>query len=263
MALAARPEGVVRHAIVERAMASPDRLGVSAGSVLAATPDHLHVDLGPGARLGVALTARRKWPRAIFGGLGPGQAVPGLGQYWHPHLLAATVSGSAQLGTSRVSLDAATAYAEKNWGTAFAEHWWWGQAHGFDDPSVCVAFAGGRMALPLGTVAPTAVVVAAGERVLRLAPPLARTTSSVRGDFWRVHAHDGRHRVLIEGTAGPHPSPALLPVPVVAERRAVLRSRQLLSGSLRVEVRRGRRLLFAGESELAGLERPAFDPAAA
>ena len=50
--------------------------------------------------------------------------VPWLGQYWAPWLLAADVTGAF----GERSLDGAAAYAEKNWGAAFASHWWWGQA---------------------------------------------------------------------------------------------------------------------------------------
>ena len=257
VALAAHPEGVVRHAVVERATASADHFAVRAGATLQATRERLQVDLGTGARLDASLGRRPSWPHRMLGGLGPAQVVPGLGQYWHPHLLGSAVGGSAQLGDKRVSLDAASAYAEKNWGSSFAEHWWWGHAQGFADPAVCVAFAGGRVALPVGTVAPTAVVVAIGGRVLRLAPPLARTIAWVGDDAWHVRAKAGRLTVRIEAVAGEDPSPTLLPVPVVDERRVVLRSRQLLAGRLELDVRRGRRLLFAGVSELAGLERPA------
>ncbi|CAA9463964.1 MAG: hypothetical protein AVDCRST_MAG65-74 [uncultured Solirubrobacteraceae bacterium] len=256
VALASHPDGVVRAAVVPRASAVADTFGVRAGTTLTATREFLSVDLGAGARLEAVLSARREWPHRMLGGLGPAQMVPGLGQYWHPHLLGAAVSGSAELGGRRVSLDAAGAYAEKNWGSHFADHWWWGQAHGFDDPGVCVAFAGGRVSLPVGVVAPTAVVVALDGRVLRLAPPLARTVASVGDDSWRLRARQGRVSVSVEGSAGARPSPALLPVPVVGERRAVLRSRQLLAGRLELEVRRGGRRLYAGVSELAGLERP-------
>ena len=262
VALAAHPEGVVRHAIVPVAAASRESLRVDAGAALSATRDRLQVDLGPGARLDASFGDRRQWPHRMLGGLGPAQAVPGLGQYWHPHLLGSRVAGAAELGDARVSLDAATSYAEKNWGSAFAEHWWWGQAHGFADADVCLAFAGGRVGLPVGTVAPTAVVISVGERVVRLAPPLARTTAAVRGDVWRVQARQRGLSLRIDATAGPHPTATLLPVPVVGERRVVLRSRQLLAGHMDVELRRGRRLLFRGASALAGLERPAPDPPA-
>jgi hypothetical protein len=43
-------------------------------------------------------------------------------------------------------------------------------------------------------------------------------------------------------------------VPVVAERRAILRSEHHLAGRLRVVARRGRRVILREESQLAGLE---------
>ena len=60
--------------------------------------------------------------------------------------------------------------------------------------------------------------------------------------------------VEIEGEAAG--APAVLPVPVPRQRRAVEdRSHQYLAGRLRVARAAGRRLVFAGESRLAGLER--------
>jgi hypothetical protein len=163
-----------------------------------------------------------------------------LPQYWHPHLLGGRVVGSGW--------DGAVVYAEKNWGPRFTEHWWWGQAQGFADDA-CVAFAGGRV---LGG-APTSVVVRLEDRVLRLAPPLARAVTAVGEAGWRVRMRSARWAVELEGEASG--APAVLPVPVVAERRAEDRSQQHLTGALRVELRRGGRVAWRGESWLAGLER--------
>ena len=256
VALAAHPEGVVRHAIVPRADPDLERFGVRAGGVLDATPERLRLDLGAGARLDVRFERRRGWPLRAFGGIGPAQLVPGLGQYWHPHLIGAAVHGSAHLGERHVTLAAARGYAEKNWGSAFAKHWWWGQAHDFGEQDVCVAFAGGRVGLPFGTVSPTAVVVSLGHETVRLAPPLARTVAAVGADGWRIVARRGRLAVRLEATSGAGSSPVELPVPIPGERRVELRSRQSLAGELAVEVRRGRQRVFAGTSPLAGLERP-------
>ena len=122
VALAAHPEGLVRSALVPAASADRHSLGIEADGVLRGSADALHVDLGPDARLDVALHDRRPWPHRAFGGIGPAQIVPGLPQYWHPHLLGACVEGSARLGEQTVSLSGATAYAEKNWDAAFTEH---------------------------------------------------------------------------------------------------------------------------------------------
>ena len=96
----------------------------------------------------------------------------------------------------------ATAYAEKNWGPAFTEHWWWGQAQGFPGADACVAFAGGRIALAGVRAAPTAVVVRVEDRVLRLAPPLARMTAAVGEAGWRIRGRSARHTRRDRGRGG-------------------------------------------------------------
>ncbi len=214
---------------------------VRAGSSLAASAESLRVDLGPDARLELRFEERVGWPRRVFGGIGPAQVVPGLPQYWHPWLLGGRVRGG--------EWDGALVYAEKNWGPRFTEHWWWGQAQGFPGADACVAFAGGRV---LGG-APTAVVVRVEDRVLRLSPPFARMVTAVGQAGWRVHARSPRWDVTVEGEAVG--TPAVLPVPVVAERRTEPRSQQYLTGRLHATVRRAGRVWWSGESHLAGLER--------
>jgi hypothetical protein len=73
---------------------------------------------------------------------------------------------------------------------------------------------------------------------------------------WRIRGRSPRHAVEVHAHAG-ESSPHLLPVPDVSERRVHMRSAQHLAGRLRVRVSRGRRTMFEGESELAGLERGA------
>lgn len=231
VALAAHPGGLVRWAIGD------DHLD--------AAPGRLRVRLD-GAALDATWTQDVPWPRRAFGALGPAQTLPFLAQYWHPHLLLGTASGSAELDGEAVVLDGSTVYAEKNWGSAFAGHWWWGQAHGLGDGAACVAFAGGRL---LGR-APTAVVVALEGRLLRLSPPLSAVSTSTAPGHWRIRARG----VELEAEADPAAA-HVLPVPVAAESRVVMRSAQQLTGRLAVTVRRGRRLAFRGETELAGLER--------
>jgi len=223
--------------IVE-ARADPDRFGVIAGP-LRADAESLQVDLGPG--LSVHLTDRREWPRRAFGPLGPAQMVPWLGQYWAPWLLGARVQG--HFGGR--DLAGATAYAEKNWGAAFADHWWWGQAAFGEDAGV--AFAGGRV----HGVAPTAIVVWTQRELMTLAPPLARTLTRAGGGEWHVRARSPRWRVELSGEAR---EPLLLPVPIPGERRLEIRSRHHLLGRAELRVWRGRRVWFEGDSQLAALE---------
>lgn len=175
-------------------------------------------------------TPRQHWPRRSFGALGPAQAVPWLGQYWHPHLLRGETA------------DGALVYAEKNWGSRFAGHWWWGQAH-LDGATA--AFAGGR----LFGGAPTALVVAVGERLFSAAPPLATVTTSTAPGRWRVRSG----AVELEAEADPARAHAL-PVPA-GGRQVQMRSRQHLTGRLAVTIRRRGGIVYRSETLMAGLER--------
>ncbi len=243
--LAAEPEHREWTAIVP-ASADPDRLGVQARQ-LRADAHGLEVALGPG--LSARLGAPRDWPRRLWGPLGPASAVPWLGQYWAPHLLGATVTGSF----GERSLDGALVYAEKNWGAAFARHWWWGQAS--FGPDAGVAFAGGRV----HGIAPTAVAAWTPPGVVRLAPPFARTVARARDGSWAVRARAGRGDREIAG--GARAEPVVLAVAIPDERRLEVRSRHHLRGRLRVVVRRGRRVWLREESVVAGLEDGAVPPA--
>jgi hypothetical protein len=259
--LGAHPGGFQRSAAVAHARAEPGGLGVWAGedgrTVLEADAERLRVEL-PGARLDVRLSEAVPWPRRALGGIGPAQLVPGLSQYWHPHLLGGRVAGSATFDGHAVGLDGATAYAEKNWGRGgFPPAWWWGQAQGFAREDVCVAFAGGRAGL--GPVRPTAtaLVVRVGETVLRAVRPLQPVRVEVGEHGWRLRARTGRHVVALEGHAN-GTAPHLLPVPLVEERRNLEgAARQHLAGEAHLTVHRGSRTVFEGTSALAGLEQGA------
>lgn len=250
VAVAAEPGGFVRQAVLEDAHAASDQYLVTAGNgAFRASATAVQVDLGADARVDLALDRPVSWPRALGGG-GIFSTVPFLGQYWHPHLLGGGASGTASVGSETWSLHDAEVYAEKNWGAGFPDHWWWGQAHGFDRDDVCVAFSGG--VLTAGPVAATVggVVVRVGAQVLRLTPPMARVHSHADGQHWEVSARGLGTTVRIVGTGvgAPH----VLPVPLPAQRRNVDTDFEHLAGHLTVEV--SGRLDYSGESHLAGLE---------
>ena len=253
VALAAHPGDFVRSAEIQTARASRERYEVEAGTgVLRADARSLRVDLAPDARLDVRFEDAFDWPHVLAGG-GIASVVPWLNQYWHPHVLGARVAGSARVGGRDVRFDGATAYAEKNWGMGFPEQWWWGQAQAFERPDVCVVFSGGRLALGRLAVDITGVVVRVGDEVVQLTPPLASVSGSAEGGRWRVHGRDLVHEVRIEGD-GNGTQPAVLPVPLPAERRNIPTDFEHLAGRMHVVVRRRGRTLFEGESRLAGLE---------
>ena len=70
---------------------------------------------------------------------------------------------------------------------------------------------------------------------------------------WVLRGRSLRHRVEIEAAADPAAA-HVLDVPVPAERRTLPWSHQHLAGRLRVRVARRGRLVYEGESALAGLE---------
>ena len=253
VALAAHPGGFLRHRTVAPAAGDFERFGARAGDVFRGSVHELRVRMGDDAWVDARLRPRVTWPRRALGGLGPGQLVPGLAQYWHPVLLAAEIEGEACIGGRRLRLEGARAYVEKNWGPGFAGRWWWGEADAFPDPEVGVAFAGGRLPMLGVSAAPTAVVVRLGERVLRLVPPLARAQARVDAQRWHVRVRSPRYRLELEGeTSGE--TAHRLPVPDVFERRVEMRSQQVLAGRLRLRVDRGRQMLIDAVSPLAGLE---------
>jgi Tocopherol cyclase len=250
--LAAHPGGFSRTVITRTAHAVRAGFGAEAEGVLRGDARRVSVDMGPDARLELSLHDALHWPRRAFGALGVAHAVPSLPQYWHPVVLSAGVRGRVRAGDLSLDLSGATAYAEKNWGRGFPDRWWWGHAAAFED-DVSVSFAGGPVALLGNEIAPTAVVVRLGRRVLAFAPPFARTLAAVGDGAWRLRTRGRGYTVQIVGeAAGARPHELLVPVP--AERRGEPRSRQLLAGHLSLEVQRRGRLQYAGRSTLAGLE---------
>ncbi|MCW3003848.1 MAG: hypothetical protein JWQ20_3146 [Conexibacter sp.] len=255
--LAAHPGGFSRAALIDRAAVARDG-STAIGEALHADRQSVRLDLGADAQLSVELEEPVRWPLRAFGGLGAAQSIPGLSQYWHPWLLHARVRGFAVAGGTRIDLDGAVAYAEKNWSNGgFPRTWWWGQAHGFDDDEdACVAFAGGRAGVGPLRMTATSLVVRAGGELVRLVRPLQPLHVGVDARGWRFAGRTpGGVSVEVEGHANGS-APHRLPIPLPAERRhREDAATQHLAGELRVSLRRRGRIVYEGTSQLAGLER--------
>jgi tocopherol cyclase len=254
VACAADPGGHVRYELVSPAFGDPHAFGAQAADVLTGSADRLVARLGDDTWIDVRLEPRVAWPRGPFGALGPAQMVPGLPQYWQPIVLEASVRGEARVAGEHITLDGATAYAEKNWGRRFTEHWWWGHAGAFAREDATLAFAGGRLRLQGTTIPPTAVVVRLGRRILTLVPPFARVSVAASADAWRIRAHSALWSLELDAEAG-ELGPRWLPVPALPARRVDLRSAHYLAGRLALRLSRAGRIVFDDVSPLAGLER--------
>jgi hypothetical protein len=254
--LASHPGGFTRQIDVQSAGADDARLGAWAGAgAFAASSDRVRVDLGPDARLDVRLRDCNVWRPRPLGGSGPAHLIPGLNQYWHPHVLGGRADGHATLGDDTIELHGVNVYAEKNWGAGgFPGRWHWGQAQAFDRPDVCVAFAGGDVELGPATFQATALVVRLGSDVIRLGNPLlAPITAEVDGERWALRGRGPRWSVELEGGA-PRTAAHALQVPLPPERRSVPGALEHLAADVRLVVRHRGRVQFAGQSSLAGLE---------
>ncbi|QDQ98776.1 tocopherol cyclase family protein [Tomitella fengzijianii] len=263
--LAGHPGGFLRTDAVPGASAAPDRLGASAGGAFAGTADHVRMDLGPRARLDVAVTGHVPWPRRRFGGSSVFHCVPALNQYWHPWLLGGRAHGTAVLGDETIDLTGAQVYGEKNWGReGFPGSWWWGQAHGFDEPDACVAFAGGEVtAGPLRTEVTALVVALPGGRVIRLGNPVTSPVhATVTDESWSLRGRNANWEVRVEAES-PLGDAHVLPVPIPSEGRNVPGAIEHLAGRLSVMVRRRGRTYWSGETRLAALEHGGIDRARA
>lgn len=256
LGLAAHPSGFLRTVEHPEAAADAGGLGVSAGDAFHGTHDRLRVDLGDDARLDVVVRAPVPWPRRRFGGSSVFQSIPALNQYWHPWLLGGHAYGEARVGEETIRLDGWATYAEKNWGKGgFPDSWWWGQAQGFEDPGVCVAFAGGEVtAGPLRTTVTALVVRLPDGGVVRLGDPVVTPVrAQVEDERWLVTGRGRGWRIEVDGT-GDLGAAHVLPVPLPLERRNVPGSIEHLGAVVRVRVEHAGRLVWAGTSPLAALE---------
>lgn len=245
--------------------ADPDRVGARSGEAFRYEPDGVRVDMGEGARLHVELTDRVEWPHRAVGGSSIFQSVPALNQYWHPWLLGGSARGWAELDGERWEFDGADVYGEKNWGReGFPGAWWWGQAHGFAEPGVCVAFAGGQVyAGPLRTEVTALVVRLPDGHVLRLGNPgVSPVDADVADDVWRLDGRGYGWRVRVTGRASLGRA-HVLPVPLPSEGRNAAGAIEHLAGELEVEVSRFGRPVWSGRSGLAALEHGGLDRAEA
>ena len=269
--LAGHPEPMLATVAAEVGWADPVQLGAVARDSLGAEvfggdERSVRVDLGPGARMEIEVTEPALWPHRRFGGSSGFQSVPALNQYWHPWLLGGRVSGWAEIDAERWEFSDARIYGEKNWGReGFPESWWWGQAQGFAERGACVAFAGGQVtAGPLRTEVTGLVVRLPDGEVVRLGnPAVSPVDARVGEDTWDLRGRSVAGWEVEVHARSPLAAAHVLPVPLPSERRNIPGALEHLAGTLDVVVRHRGSQVWAGRSELAGLEHGSLELSAA
>jgi tocopherol cyclase len=263
LGLAAWPGSHLAIAAREGAYADPVRVHAASGDAFDGDDRRVLVDLGPDARLDVRLHDLVRWPRRRWGGSSIFHSVPALNQYWHPWLLGGRATGTVSMDGETWSLDGAQVYAEKNWGKeGFPEAWWWGQAQGFEEPAACVAFAGGLVhAGPLRTTVTALVVRLPDGHVLRLGDPVVSPVEThVTDTTWTLRGRGFGWRVRVDAYA-PLADAHVLPVPLPSRHRNTAGALEHLGGALSIRVERRGRLVWQGDTTLAGLEHGGLDRA--
>jgi tocopherol cyclase len=253
LVLAAHPLGVDVDAVVPAGVIV-DRHALRLGDSGWATRGGLSVVAGDAAaswRIGAASTFRG----ALWGALGPGHLVPGLGQHWTPRWTGLITEGTMRIAGEEIDLAGGRVYHERNWGSVFPRYgWWWGAAHAFDDPEIALAFAGGP--LHPAAPAPSAVILRTRHGLVRLAPP-QRVAVACGGGSWSVAARGAGTRLRVEASA---PGTGLLLSHPAADYVGHVErlARQHLDGTLAFVLERrargGWRVAASGTSELVGLE---------
>ncbi|GAA1391543.1 tocopherol cyclase family protein [Luteococcus peritonei] len=225
-----------------------------------ASRHHLDVRIGE-ARLRVDLSDQVDW-QGRLGGSSLFQLVPRLNQYWHPWLLGGRVDGSFTAPGVDWRFEGSQLYAEKNWGRGgFPVHWWWGQAQGFDEPSACLAFAGGTIHLGRPgrdarlTTEVTALVLRTpdGEQVRLGNPGTSPVTAQVADGHWRLRGRSRRWQLEVDAYC-PLAEAFVLPVPLVEQGRLAPGALEAQLGELQVTARRDGRLHWQATTRMAALE---------
>lgn len=173
---------------------------------------------------------------------------------WQILIAHGLASGWIDWQGERYEFEHAPLYAEKNWGGAFPEKWFWIQCNAFDHhPDLTLTAVGGRRRVLTWMESVGMVGLHYQGEFYEFVPWNSTVGWDVQpwGD-WHVWAETDRHRVDVMGTTS-H-SPTLVRVPT--EQGLVFACRDTTRGDLTIELREkvSNTLLLQAHSSLAGLE---------
>jgi tocopherol cyclase len=176
---------------------------------------------------------------------------------WQVLMAHGLATGWAEWQGQRYEFERAPAYAEKNWGGAFPERWFWMQCNAFEDmPDLAVTAAGGLRQV-LGRSETVGLIgVHIRRRFISLTSLRDRLTWWVEPwGSWVVSAENHRYRVMLRGNTDR--APATVRVPTLEGLR--FECWDTTHGRLSIEVWQRsptgtETLMLAAVSSLAGLE---------
>ncbi|MGW4826351.1 tocopherol cyclase family protein [Amycolatopsis japonica] len=247
--VAAEPGALLCQETVAGGYTDRETFTIGLGRLLRYQDNELKVAMGD-LRLEARMTSVSGWSRRTPPN-GLAATLPFLRTYWHPYVLDGEVQGQLDTGSHGYGLHGAHVYAEKSWGRGFPARWWWGQAHGFNEEGLCVAYVATPV-LPTSDSIVLASCFIHRENAGWHLPVL--TNYAVRHedhDGWTLTMHGRRHRIHLAGSRIDTPLPLSLPLP---RTRELITAPQALRSRLTVRVERSTRVLLAAETSLASHE---------
>lgn len=163
-------------------------------------------------------------------------------------------SGWIQWHGQLYQFEKAPLYAEKNWGGAFPQKWFWMQCNAFEHyPNLTLTAVGGRRRVLSWMESVGMIGLHYQDEFYEFVPWNATVQWEVKPwGYWHIWAENDRHRVNVRGTTA-HP-PTLVRVPT--EQGLVFACRDTTRGNLTVELREksSNKSIIQATSHLAGLE---------
>ncbi|GAB4462019.1 MAG: hypothetical protein OHK0037_12200 [Elainellaceae cyanobacterium] len=175
---------------------------------------------------------------------------------WQILMAHGLATGWVEWNGTRYSFSQAPAYAEKNWGGAFPQKWFWIQCNAFDNEADLALTAGGGRRRVLGWMESVGMVgIHHRGRFYEFVPWNATVRWQVQPwGHWQMQAENASHIVELLGTCDRPPTPVRVPT----AQGMVFACQDTTQGKLTVKLweKQGDRstLLLQAQSHLAGLE---------
>lgn len=175
---------------------------------------------------------------------------------WQVLMAHGLATGWVEWQGERFNFEDAPAYAEKNWGGAFPNKWFWVQANSFEGhPGTALVVGGGLRGVLWWDESVAMVGLYHEGQFYRFMPGEASITCSVApwGD-WQIQATNDRYRVEVHGSIGPTGGIDLL-APTLEGPRFICRDTLLGNVEVRLsQIGAGGRDVVATRTQLGGLE---------